>query len=327
MNGHRDPHDLHWGESRRNASERMGGKRNASALGAFIAEAGVISHTFFIQTCGHTARRQDGAKWVSDVCPHGVKNNCRTVTAVFYGRTEADQEDTALKNVRGIANKLNVPLYVIEHTPYDYDFEREVTIKRYSYNHRVSIAGDTWDKVCDILRGEQFRHEDAVAANSEGKRFIPAHAHPKCNSRRVGWLGSPVAPRAREEDLTLSMIVREIPGVRHIDIDSAIFCGDCGRSYCMIEATSDGVGPRRGVPKVSFMTRNVASSSGVETMLIQHGIDDHNLEYSIRMSVFDKTGDLKYEDSGDWDIAFAVLENIQKSHQKFCPARRRKEKK
>lgn len=310
-----DPHDLHWGESMLNVPERMGGTRNESAIESFIAETKARAHSFFIQTCGHTARRNDNGEWVSDTCPAGVEDDCREVTAVFFAQpSDHALDEQKLKDMRIIANRLKVPLLVVTHHPYDYEYEFPVRIDRYVKGRRVEHSGDTWDSVGEVLRAEQFHHEDSLAAS--GGRS--SHAHPKCDSRRVGWLEMDTArtPARKGTDLTLSRILREIPGVRHIDIDAAFICENCDKPYCLVEGTSDGLGAREAKPKASFMTRNIAYSFTAKVMLIHHSPNDADLSGEVRSKTFRKgRHDPERDERGDWDVAFSQYDRILDYHQ------------
>lgn len=310
----KNPHDLHWGESDLNVPERMGGTRNESAIEAFIEYVEAQAHTFFIQTCGHTARYKDGGKWLSGACPEGIEDDCRETTAIFFAQpSDIDLDETKLKDMRVIANRLKLPLFVITHHPYDYEFEFPVRIDRYVKGRRVQHAGNDWDAVCDTLRAEQFHHEASEATTPRRG----GTGHPECGSRKVGWLDV-TYPRTRHvgADLTVSRIIREIPGVRHIDIDAAVICEDCNQPFCMIEGTSDGLGAREAKQKASFMTRKIASAFSAKTLLIHHLPGDSDLESEIRVKTFRKGKfDPEVDETGDWDVAAAQFDRIKDYHQ------------
>lgn len=310
-----NPYDLHWGESDLNVPERTGGGRNDSAIASFLDWVEAKAHTFFIQTCGHTASRRKGNRYVSDTCPEHVEQNCRAVTAIFYAQpSDTVPDEQKLPEMRAIANAVGVPLFVITHHPYDYDFEYPVRIDRYIKGRRVEHSGTDWDSVGEVLRREQFHHEDALAASGEeGGRL-----HPRCDSRRVSWMEAMTGKARTVEgvDLTLSRIIREIPGVRHIDIDAALICPDCGKPYCMIEGTSDGLGAREAKRKAGFMTRSIAEKFRAKTLMIHHQINDTELESEVRVKTF-RAGryDPERDEVGDWDVAAAELDRILDYHQ------------
>lgn len=309
-----NPHDLHWGESDLNVPERMGGTRNESAIEAFIEYVEATSHTFFIQTCGHTARYKNSrGEWVAGACPEGIDENCREMTAIFFGQpSDVVLDEEKLKDMRVIANRLKLPLFVIHHHPYDYDFEFPVRIDRYVKGRRVQHAGSDWDAVSDTLRAEQFHHEASEATTTHRGN----HGHPECGSRSVDWLSVPEARSKREGiDLTVSRIIREIPGVRHIDIDAAVICPECGNPFCMIEGTSDGLGAREAKAKASFMTRKIADAFSAKTMLIHHLPNDADLESEVRAKTFRKgKNEPERDEVGDWDVAASQFDRIQDYH-------------
>lgn len=318
-----NPHDLHWGESDLNAGERNGGSRNEESITSFLDWVEARSHTFFIQTCGHTASRKSRGEYVSDVCPRHVERNCRAVTAIFYPQpSDVEPDAQKVSEMRVIANAMKVPLFVITHHPYDFEYEMPVRIDRYVKGRRVEHVGVSWDSVQDALRAEQFHHESSLEA--EGK--TGGSLHPSCNSRGVMWLDPAKTVSApRGVDLTVSTIVREIPGVRHIDIDAAVICPDCDRPYCIIEGTSDGLGAREAKSKAGFMARSVATKLGAKTLMIHHQIGDRDLTSSVRIEMFhenNRTPERRV--TGDWDVADSALQAALDYHQRYkCRGGRR----
>lgn len=316
-----DPTVLHWGESDRNAGERNGGKRNEEAMDSFIDWVGARSHSFFIQTCGHTARREHRGEHVSDVCPEGVTYDCRDITAIFIAQpSDVAVDERTVPEMRTIANAVGVPLFVVTHHPFDYEYDFPVRIDRYVKGRRVEHVGANWHEVTDALRREQFHHEDSMSASGR----TGGRNHPDCNSRRVQWLETVTGGTPGKVDLTLSRVIREIPGVRHIDIDAAVICEDCGKPYCMVEGTSDGLGAREAVKKAGFMTRGIAAKLRAKTMMIHHQIGDVDLESEIRVKLFRGTNpEPERNKVGDWDLAASALESAHDYHRRFvCRTRR-----
>lgn len=81
-------------------------------------------------------------------------------------------------------------------------------------------------------------------------------------------------------NLGLSRACREIPGLRHIDVDMVQWCRDCKQPEVFIESTSSAV-------KQTQVTRIIATHCNAPTMLLKHSFDDTEHEYEVSIYIWD----------------------------------------
>lgn len=303
----RDLSHHHWGMSSRNAGERNGGSRNDSALNAFTSTLEFVTvSSAFVQTCGH--RNSHYSPGLNEVklgaCPLGLPD-CRAATALFMAN-QGELDRDAANAMSRLARKLRVPAFVVDHQRLDQDLVHPVQIAR--ARHGVTRSEGSWRDFTTALRNEQFQHE----AKSE---------HPDCVSTDIEWLKVGVG-KGITADLSLSNAIREIPGVRHTDIDAILTCEDCGEPIVLIESSSDGITPREDAVKAATVTREVGRRAKIIVFLIQHQVGDDALAHEIALTKWAITGNVSetYDhELTTWDVALRALNNVIDDHQeRFC---------
>lgn len=298
----------HWGMTSRNAKERNGGSRNDSALNALTALLdGVSVSSMFVQTCGH----RDGhysigrGEVLQGACPLGLPD-CRRETALFLGYSGELPRDAA--NVMARTSRLlRIPSFLVEHEPRDEVLSGGVTISRV-LRSSVERTEGSWRDFTTMLREVQFSHE----VKSD---------HPDCSSAERDWLRVG-AGKGISADLSLSNAIREVPGVRHTDIDAVLSCTECGVPVVLIESSSDGITPREEAIKAATVTRAIGRHAKVTTYLIQHQVDDAELREPIALTKWVVTGSVsdRYDhEMTDWDTARRVIQTTIDDHwERFC---------
>ena len=292
----------HWGMTGRNGKERNGGSRNEAALEALLALLeGVRVSGAFIQTCGHrNSHYSPGREEVLyGACPL-EHPDCHRVTAMVMAHSGEFPRDDANAMLK-LARALRVPAYVVTHTERDETLEQPIKIAR-AFGDIVRSEG-SWFDLTDMLRADQFAHE----STSE---------HDECTSESQKWLhsGDGVGTTV---DLSLSNVLRRIPGVRHADIDAILTCEDCDQPVILIESSSDGITPRESAIKSAMTTRGVGRRARVVTYLIQHQVGDVELAEPIALTKWFVTGSVadRYDHlMTDWDTALASMETALEDH-------------
>lgn len=303
----RDLTHHHWGMSARNGGERNGGSRNDAALNAFTALLDDVSvSSAFVQTCGH--RNSHYAPSIDEVklgaCPLDLPD-CRRATALFMPSVGELNRDTANAMSR-LSRKLRVPAFVVTHQKLDQDLIHPVEIAR--AQRGVTRSEGSWRDFTEMLRAEQFSHEQS----SE---------HPDCTSADIDWLRTGVG-KGIGVDLSLSNAIREVPGVRHTDIDAILTCIDCGDPIALIESSSDGITPREDAIKSATVARDVGRRARVVTLLIQHQVGDADLAHGISLTKWAITGSLSEEHDHimtTWGGALESVRGVIEDHQeRYC---------
>lgn len=304
----RDISHHHWGMTSRNARERNGGSRNDSALNALTSRLdGVDVSTMFVQTCGHRNGHYSSGRQevLTGACPLNLPD-CRMVNALFLGHSGDVPRDAA--NVMAkVSRRLRVPSYLVSHHDRDEGLMLPVTVSRVGRDG-VEVSEGSWRDFASMLRESQYRHERIGD-------------HPDCSSREEEWLrtGSGIGI---DVDLSLSNAIREIPGVRHTDIDAVLTCIDCRRPIIFIESSSDGITPREDAIKAATVTRDLGRRSKVSTYLIQHQVGDATLSEPISLTKWMVTGTVseRYDhEMTDWATAQRALQtNIDEHWERFC---------
>ena len=95
-------------------------------------------------------------------------------------------------------------------------------------------------------------------------------------------------------NLPLSRACREIPGLRHIDVDMVQWCKDCKQPEVFVEATSAAV-------KNTLVTRIIASYCGAPTLLLRHSYDDRDHEYEVSVYLWEP-GKVRRNDRPDQEL-------------------------
>lgn len=304
----RDLSHHHWGMTSRNARERNGGSRNDAALTALVSrlEDAHVSSAF-VQTCGHrNSHYSPGREEVLlGACPLDLPD-CRVATALFLGYGGDFPRDDANVMVR-LGRKLRVPSFVVGHDRRDESLSEDVSIDRVRYGVPVHSTG-SWRDFAVALRGAQHLHE----RRSE---------HPDCVSDDEEWLNAGEGI-GLGTDLSVSNAIREVPGVRHTDIDAILSCLDCGNPVVLIESSSDGITPREDAVKAATVTRDIGRRAKVVTVLIQHQVNDSSLTHPISLTRWAVTGNIseRYDhEMTDWTTAQRVLQTILDEHyERFC---------
>jgi hypothetical protein len=142
--------------------------------------------------------------------------------------------------VAAIANTLGVPIISVYYAPYDLDHVRTVDLMIRDGKHEYYLADKKWRAgfLRELLE-EQVWHEEKKH-NCYSKPVVAG------TSRWIdGEVDQPIddeaeLPKGKGIDLTVSDIIRHIPGVRHLDMDGCATCEKCGKPIAMIEASSDG---------------------------------------------------------------------------------------
>lgn len=304
----RDLSHHHWGMTSRNAKERNGGSRNDEALESFVSLLeGVRTSSLFAQTCGHrNGHYSPGREEVLfGACPLGLPD-CRMASALFLGHTGEIPRHAANTMVR-IAKRLRVPAFLVTHADRDESLTHDVSVAAIRSGVKETTEG-TWHDFTSLLRSAQFEHE----SRSD---------HPECRSSDEDWLKVGVGKGLRA-DLSLSNAIREIPGVRHTDIDSVLTCIECSQPVVYIESSSDGITPREDAIKAATVTRDIGRRSKVTTFLIQHQVGDALLSAPVAVTKWMVTGSVsdRYDhEMMEWEEARTAVQNAIDDHwERFC---------
>lgn len=301
----------HWGESERNR-ERNGGSRNDRALlrltGALLD--GIVTQTYFVQTCGHrdTYVDQDTGEVISGICPSGDPD-CGEVTSVFMGVSSRDFPTFDANILSWIARRHGVRAFIFVHGRYDEKGEGLVDIHSVKDHAKTPVMTGSWQDVATVLRAEQHEHEREKHS---------------CSSQDQDWLFREDTI-GKTRDLSLSNAIREIPGVRHTDIDATVACANCGRTVVLIESTSDGIKPRDGVRKSAHVVRAVGRRLFSSVFLIQHGINDVEHRESVVLTRWTTVGSTSIDhEEMPWAEAVLCVQEALDEHyeQRLCDALR-----
>lgn len=247
---------LRRGESSRNSARTN--SRNSGALDALLASREAVkSVSFHYQYCGNYG--------------------CVAVTGIMLGITSAEKDSNSLIGAQVVAKALNVPLMVVIHEPKDERGLYPVVIELTEPGdvEPTIHEGQTWRKMSEVLRWWQKNHEKTSGDE-------------KCAPPRYEdvWLQRSTRVGAGTLDLSFSNAIREVPGVRHLDVDAAICCSTCNEIEALVEASSDGMSGTQWADrnKATRMTRILAKRIGCYTLLIQHYPNDDNHQYPVTVT-------------------------------------------
>lgn len=231
---------------------------------------------------------------------------CRAVEAlILEGKPEGYLPS---RGEHSLAAKLGVPIVIIRHTPMD-----------------EGLLKPVWTEVW--FKGELKRPSTEVTWGKTAQYLLTLHSHHErrssdvmCGTKRYekSWLEKGRG-RGKGVDLSVSNLLRVVPGVGHIDIDGSLFCQECDSFIMFIEASSDGL---RGTSlehkgKATSMTRKLATQCSAKTLLLQHHVNDnsHAKEVSLTTWGQDNMTGIYSKDNLSWGDARSALEKVYDNHQ------------
>jgi hypothetical protein len=142
----------------------------------------------------------------------------------------------------------------IGHTEEDVRQEHPVNIKTYGSDGTPVADTMSWDDFANLLL---YIH----------KLHASASRHKGCRNFDAQHLGY-ARDSANDEDLSISNVLRDVPGVRHLDTDGLFLCPLCGKPTLLIEATSDGF--ENSNYKATYMSERLANLLNMNFALVQH---------------------------------------------------------
>ena len=188
---------------------------------------------------------------------------CREFEVLVLASTDPTKV-TPPAHVARLASSLGTPIIVIRHDAKDEDMTHAVDLHTYLSDGTLDtrLMSTSWREVANALLALQMAHQ----IESGGKRCAN---HDATLLSKGTW-------RLRDGDASVSNLARMIPGVRHIDIDAAIYCPKCYGTQAVIEASSDGMEDTNLSSKTKevYMSLRIASAIGADTYLLQHHVKD-----------------------------------------------------
>lgn len=281
------------GESRRNTVRTLG--RNSAALDLALARSGAPSSTALYQYCSNQACKRVEVLLISVAKP----------------RVD-DAEVTVPAHIKSLARSLRVNVVTFVHRVKDEFLRAPVLISVWEWSTDTSHREmTTWQQGAKLLRNFQTEHE----RTSQNPKCAPPHYD-------AAWL---TAPRVRGQgrlDLSLSNMIRCIPGVRHIDIDAFTYCDSCAQPQVVIEASSDGMkgSSLESKKKATLMSRRVASVVQTETLLVQHHVNDDAHERGVLVTCWDVEGRQTLSRETSWSNLEEMLRQYHERHSQECPS-------
>lgn len=242
--------------------------------------------------------------------------HCRKIQVLIIN--SADHGTLPTDGTFALARQLEVPILVISHEKKDESLDKPITMHSW-YNGELKNTreGTTWQECAIYLRSLQRWHEERPGA------------HWKCGKKRYEdrWLDKGFGRGRGELDLSVSNMLRVIPGVAQIDIDGSVFCQQCKQFLLVIEGSSDGL---RGThleskEKATSMTRRIADKIGSKTLLLQHHVGDNNHAKNVSLTMWAPGKPVPHiKENANWDTAHAAISGTIGSHLSNCkpaPAR------
>lgn len=272
------------GESGRNTPRT--GSRNSAPLDLLMQKAGLRHVSVLYQYC---------------------KNyRCRQIEALVIPTTQ--DEFTLSDPILCLGDLLGVPVVLVLHEPKDEFLTQPVTVTVFFKGERKSVRPDVkWGEVAKYMRSLHKHHESvSTDANCGIQRYDDV------------WLQAG-RRRGTDTDLSLSNMLRAVPGVGHIDIDALTVCPTCSSPTCVIEASSDGMKGTQlqDKSKATSMSRKIARTLDVPTLLLQHHVKDDSHEHPVSVTAWDSRGrheaDLSAEQVS-WDAAQATVQKVAAMH-------------
>lgn len=287
---------LHAGESNRNSSQTR--TRNSGALESFLVEQQSWRHFgFFYQ-----------------YCPDKRCCNSRLPNAIMASVHKDKLDTVPVADLRRLSRKLGVPLIIVRHDPYTGNVDGRLDV-------------DAMDDLVDVQFFEPGRD----------RMLSKITLYPDCTWREVTemirechrndnfddpWLPLSNCKAQSDGDATFSNVLREIPKVRHIDMDAALICPDCNKITMLIEASSTG---KKGhvyenTPKDIYMTKALSKKLGCHAALLQHFPGDANLAKSVDLTIWDKASGVYHDrvENQSWDYVFDEMDHFFDVHAKHC---------
>lgn len=261
-----------WGVSGRN-NERTQSRNEAHLNFIFHNLEGVQNTSFLYQYCGHqnnnksvTCSLDPDKKTAAD-----KRESCRVITAIINPTPSGTRDIGREKRLGNIADVLGVPLISLYYAAYDTNYRRTVDFAITRNGKTEYKAGQKWRAgFLDELLTTQIEHENSdhrCRPELPNGDWLDGKGDAKIDheyelKKRAG------------DDLTVSRILRQIAGVRHLDMDGCVTCKKCSAPIALIEASSDGYsrGNRAHIPKYTYMSRGIGQKLGIPTYLIQHDV-------------------------------------------------------
>jgi hypothetical protein len=279
----------HRGESARNSSRAN--TRNSAPLEKLLEDSDSPNFSVFYQYCRNY--------------------QCRNIEAIIATRTQHNEvHNEEFQAMIRLSEDLQCELIIIEHDYKDELHQADVILHSWTHdNHHYSVQNLSWGKAMQYLQSLHVAHE----SNSTQPKCGPGHYD---NT----WLKRDTRRGAGTLDLSLSNALRCIPGVRHLDIDAAIFCPECRMTEIIIEASSDGMKGTslQDKDKSTSLSRHIAQRTQSHVLLLQHHVNDDTHQYPIMLTGWMPGSYDKPFNSieTDWQKAFATVKSIRERHAK-----------
>jgi hypothetical protein len=274
------PYDIPvcWGVSLRN-SERTRNRNEAHTEFIYKNVKGISNTPFIYQFCGHENRKGQCVVPKGERTKADEEYSCRTVTAIVVPFSAGSFDLVAAERVKAIGVKMKVPVFFVYHHPFDYNYDHTIELEVWQPNgeHTYHALAKWRRDLLTALLDTQIEHE------SKHNCFIDVP------EGQFDWLDGngdthiSDDPEVHEKpgvDLTLSGILRLIPGVRHLDVDACVTCDLCNQPIALIEASSDGYSRGRlaDKKKTAAMTLKLGAALDVPTIKLLHEAtaDVHN---------------------------------------------------
>ena len=266
------PYDIPtcWGVSTRN-SERTRSRNEAHTEFIYANIDGISNTPFIYQFCGHENRKDECVVPKHKRSEADSEYACRVITAIIVPFAAGSFDLVVADRARAIGKKMDVPVFYVYHHPFDYNYDHTIEFEVLKPDgSRTYHALAKWKRgLLTALLDTQIDHEEQHNCFID----VPEGA--------VDWLDGEKDASITDDskvhekdgvDLTLSGILRLIPGVRHLDIDACVTCDLCNEPIALIEASSDGYsrGKLAGKKKTAAMTLKVGAQLDVPTMKLLH---------------------------------------------------------
>lgn len=234
---------------------------------------------------------------------------CRHVEALILDG--ANIQSVPSQGILALAQRLNAPLVVIYHEHKDEGLKQSVRMEKWYNRERRANATTTWQEVAKYLYSLHQWHESRPLAMPKCQRgYDPV------------WLQAGTSRGNGNLDLSVSNVLRVIPGVRHIDIDASMMCTSCDQFLLIIEGSSDGL---RGTSlenkeKATSMSRKIAHALNAQTLLVQHHVNDDSHSKDIALTLWKDQNDRHPHSRHGlaWEDAYTALSKIESQH--ICQA-------
>ena len=265
-----------WGASSRDVERN--GSRNSQHVEFLLHETEGVSNTPFIyQYCGHESKSTSKNSAGQCVTPESERTAadkeyaCRHITAIIVPFPGGTFDTTAANRALTIGAALGVPVYFVYHTPFDTEYNHTIDYEVTKPNGKKTYVADAmWrEDFLDALLVEQEKHteEDHACYIPEDVLWL--------DNKNDEELDEESTTKGKGDDLTVSGIIRVIPGVRHLDMDACITCDKCNLFIALVEASSDGYsrGKYSDQKKTAAMTLKIGAKLGIPTLKLLHDKD------------------------------------------------------